>query len=223
MAVTTAKPTAGITPEPTRERVASLRQLGERDPRSAQDGAWGWFEELGRLAGRDRETAAWELAELFGCGRASRGIDGPTEGILVAPLIQARVDRVLRLITGQWMPWLGKSFHAGEARGENRLAGSARWASKLLWPAYVTHGGAAGERLAFDFETRVERGGVEPAVDVFVIDYAPIEQNPGFIIRRIRDELVEIVPGAHLGRILWRRGDGGYANIGYFALRTPVS
>ena len=80
-----------------------------------------------------------------------------------------------------------------------------------------------GARLAFDFETRVEAGGVEPSVDVLVIDYAAIERNPRLVVRSIRDELVEIVDGAHLGRILWRQGEDRYTNIGYFALRTPAS
>jgi hypothetical protein len=203
------------------ERVASLREIGERDAPAAQDAAWAWFERLGASARGDREAASGRLAELFACGRPSSGIDGPTEGILVAPLIQPRVDAVARVLTGAWMPWLGKRFDAQRARGDNRLAGSARWPAKLLWPRYETRGGD-GERLAFEFETRVERGGIEPSPDVLVIDYAPIETNPDLIIRSIRDELVEIVPGAHLGRILYRRKDGSYANIGYFALRTPL-
>jgi hypothetical protein len=202
------------------ERVADLRDRAESDPLSARDEAWAWFERLGVVAASDREAASEQLAELFGCGVPAASIDGPTEGILVTPLIQPRVDGVLRTLTGRWMPWLGKSFHAGESRGENRLANSARWPAKLFWPLYGTREGA-GERLAFDFETRVERGAVEPTVDVLVIDYAPVESNPRLLIRSIRDELVEIAPGANLGRILYRRGDG-YANIGYFALRTDV-
>jgi hypothetical protein len=204
------------------ERVASLREVGERDATVAQDAAWAWFRRLGDSAARDREEAASQLAELFACGRPSAGIDGPTEGILVTPLIQPQVDAAARILTGAWMPWLGKRFDAERARGDNRLAPSARWPAKLLWPRYESRPGDR-ERLAFDFETRVERGGVEPLVDVLVIDYAPIDANPDLIIRSIRDELVEIVPGAHLGRILYRRRDGGYANIGYFALRTPVA
>jgi hypothetical protein len=203
------------------ERVASLREVGERDAAVAQDAAWAWFRRLGDSAKQDREQAASQLAELFACGRPSAGIDGPTDGILVTPLIQPAVDAVARALTGAWMPWLGKRFDSDASRGDNRLATSARWPAKLLWPRYTSREGA-GERLAFDFETRVERGGVEPLVDVLVIDYAPIESNPDLIIRSIRDELVEIVPGAHLGRILFRRRDGSYANIGYFALRTPV-
>jgi ABC-type multidrug transport system fused ATPase/permease subunit len=41
-----------------------------------------------------------------------------------------------------------------------------------------------------------------------------------YLIRDILDELVEIVPGANLGKVLWRHGDGSYALIGYFALRN---
>ena len=213
----TGKPKARSTPE----RVASLREIAERDPVASQDAAWAWFERLGAQAKSDREGAAKELAELFGCGQPSREIDGPTDGILVAPLIHPLVDRVARGITGVWMPWMGKGFYASEQRGDNRLVGSTRWAGRLLWPLYGTRRGPEG-RLAFDFETRIERGEADPEVDVLVIDYEPVESNPNFIIRKIRDELVEIVGGAHLGRILWRQDEGRYANIGYFALRTEV-
>jgi hypothetical protein len=41
------------------------------------------------------------------------------------------------------------------------------------------------------------------------------------VIRSIRDELVQIVPGAFLGRILLRIGRDSYACLGYFALRDP--
>jgi hypothetical protein len=221
MATTTTTPAAATDRRSTPERVAVLRELSSTDPVAAQDAAWGWFERLGRLAAGDREDAARQLSDLFGCGRPSQGIDGPTDGILVAPLIHPRVDAVARRITSVWMPWMGKRFDASAKRGDNRLVGSTRWVARLLWPRYATRAAADG-RLAFDFENRIERGAIEPDVDVLVIDYAPIEDNPDLIIRRIRDELVEIVPGAHLGRILWHQGEGRYGNIGYFALRTPV-
>ena len=216
--VTTTTPAATAPAQTIPDRVASLREIAERDPLAARDAAWAWFKRLGALAGRDRDGASSQLAQLFACGRPSEGIEGPTEGILVTPLIHPVADTVLNKLTGAWMPWLGKSFYPSEARGDNRLTRSTRWAGRLLWPRYATRPGE-GERQAFDFETRVERGGIEPAVDVLVIDYEPVEQNPRFLIRSIRDELVEIVPGAHLGRILYRRGEG-YTNIGYFALRT---
>jgi hypothetical protein len=93
----------------------------------------------------------------------------------------------------------------------------------VLWPLYRTRD--IGERLAaFDFETRVEAGAVDPDREVLVIDYAPVESNPRLIIKRIRDELVELVPGVHLGKMLWRSGsieDPSYTLLAYFALRTP--
>ena len=220
MATTTSQATRPGTRRTTAERVAGLRELATTDPVGAQDAAWGWFERLGRLAADDREEASRELADLFGCGQPSRGIDEPTDGILVAPLIHPVVDAIARRITAVWMPWMGKSLDAAAQRGTNRLTGSTRWAGRLLWPRYSTRPAADG-RLAFDFETRIEPGAAEPRVDVLVIDYEPVEENPDFIIRHIRDELVEIVPGAHLGRILYRTKDG-YNNIGYFALRTKV-
>ena len=106
-----------------------------------------------------------------------------------------------------------------QGRGNNRLTGETRWVAKLLWPLYGTKQGADGERLAFDFETRIEPGELDPDTEVLVIDYAPVDDNPRLIIKSIRDELVEIVPGANLGKILYRRG-GGYSNIGFFALRS---
>ena len=221
MATTSKKSRSRTTPG-VPERVASLREIAERDPLAAQDGAWAWFERLGKLAAKARVAGGDALAELFACGQPSSGIDGPTDGILVAPLIHPVPDRVLRALTIWPKPWLGKRFNAAEGYGDNLLAGRSRWPIKLIWPLYGTRAGD-GTRLAFDFETRVERGGVEPDVDVLVIDYAPIEANPRLVIRSIRDELVEIVPGAHLGRVLWRHGDGSYSNLAYFALRTQTT
>ena len=201
------------------QRVAELRGLAETDLEAAARQAWAWIEKLGERAKTDRDGAEAELDQLFALGRAPKGLDGATEGILVAPLIQPLVDKVAGAITSVWMPWQGKSFDAAAGRGDNRLTGETRWITKLLWPLYGTKEGEDGERLAFDFETRIEPGMLDPGTDVLVIDYAPVAENPGLIIKKIRDELVEIVPGANLGKILYRKG-GGYSNIGFFALKS---
>ena len=221
-----AEPASVVQPSPTESsseigvRVAELREQSETAPLQARDAAWHWFEQLGDETGRDREGGARALGELFELGVPPQGIDGSTEGILVAPLISGPLDRALRGLTGAWMPWMGKRFDAAASRGDNVLADSARWPTKLIWPLYGTRS-LGDARSAFDFETRVERSEDEgPPVDVLVIDYVVVDSNPGFLIKRIRDELVEIVPGANLGKILWRNGDGSYANIGYFALRN---
>jgi hypothetical protein len=196
------------------ERVAELRALAEREPDAARDATWLWFRELGD------QRAENELNELFALGAAPRGLDGPTDGILVVPLIQPALDRALGLLTAAWMPWMGKRFDAAASRGDNRLTGSARWPARVLWPLYGPRAAPDG-LTAFDFETYVEPGKQDPGTDVLVIDYAPVAENPRLLIRSIRDELVEIVPGAYLGKILYRGSDGGYTNLGFFALRPP--
>ncbi|MEK6250876.1 MAG: hypothetical protein AABM43_02835 [Actinomycetota bacterium] len=207
----------------TASRVAELREQGTSAPLEARDAAWRRFEQLGEEVGRHRDAGAATLAELFALGTPPAGIDGRTEGILVAPLITGPVDRVMRGLAGTWMPWMGKRFDAERKRGDNVLRQSARWPVKLFWPLYVTRD-LGDDRTAFDFETRVEPSEDDSSVDVLVIDYVVMDSNPRFLIKRIRDELVEIVPGANLGKVLWRHGDGSYALIGYFALRNdPAS
>jgi hypothetical protein len=204
---------------PIAVRVAELRELAATDAPAAQTATWAWFKELGSR--RDSE----KLGELYALGEPPRGLNGPTEGILVLPLIQGAVDRVAAAVTKGWMPWLGKSFDAGANAGYNRLAPSARWPAKLLWPTYSTTDDE-NARHAFDFETAIEPGKADPDVDVLKIDYGPVTSNPRLVIRRIRDELVQIVPDTYLGKILWRSGDGDdatYSCIGYFAQRQPAT
>jgi hypothetical protein len=205
-------------PETTSEteaRLLKLRELAASDPVAAQDRTWSLIRQLG-----ERKAEA-ELGELYRLGTPPRGLEGPTEGILVTPLIHPAADLVLRTLTGAWMPWLGKSFDAQAAHGYNRLAPSARWPAKLFWPLYGTKPDV-GARAAFDFETAIEPGKADPDVEVLKIDYGPVESNPRFIIRQIRDELVELVPDTYLGKILWRSGEERYTCIGYFALRQPA-
>jgi hypothetical protein len=197
---------------PVEERVAQLRGKAKKDRAATQEETWEWFKELG--SARDEES----LDELFALGEAPKALDGPTDGSLVVPLIQGLLDQGLSLITQIWMPWSGKRFDAANNRGDNLLAGSAHWPAKLLWPRYDTKDLGDG-RAAFDFETRIEPGKHDPDTDVLVIDYAPVTDNPDLLIRKIRDELVEVAAGAHLGKILYRTGEDSYRNLGFFALR----
>jgi hypothetical protein len=229
MAEPTTKATAGekaaprATPAPERprpgdpiaERLAALRAIATNDPARAQEDTWTWIKELGSR--RDADA----LAKLFALGTPPRGLDGPTDGILVTSLTSPLVDVPVRLLTSTWMPWQGKTFDAAAGRGVNRMTASSRLPAKVLWPTYGMREEDGGH-VAFDFVTAVEPGAIEPAIDVLKIDYAPVAENPDLVIRQIRDELVTLVPDTHLGRILFRVPRRDYSNIGYFALRQPA-
>ena len=183
------------------ERVAKLRELAREDAEAACEQAWSWIVQFSERAHADRGGALDELQALFLCGRPAQGISGQTEGILVTWTMHPLADRLIGSITDAWMPWLGKKFDSASHTGLNTLTSSARWPAKILWPLYSTRDAELG-RSAFDFNTYVEAGRLDTSIDVLVIDYEGVESNPRLLIRSIRDELVEIVPGANLGKML---------------------
>jgi hypothetical protein len=201
------------------DRLNRLRQSAKTQPAEAADAAWGWINELSTLAKHDAKSADAELNQLFRMGTPARGLDGPTEGILVMTTTNRALDVAVRTVTGLWMPWQGKRFDLDAGSGDNRLTRSTGLVSKLLWPLYSMRDAESG-KLAFDFKTYVEAGKDDPDVQVMVIDYANVESNPRLVIRSIRDELVELVAGVYLGKILFNTTGDNYSKIGYFALRT---
>lgn len=196
-----------------------LRDSVKTQPEGAADSTWAWIDELSHRAGSDAESADAELNELFRLGTPPTDLHGATEGMLVMTTTNPAFDAVVRAITSLWMPWQGKRFDSDAGKGDNRLTKSTGLVGKLLWPLYSMKDYVDG-KLAFDFNTYVERGKDDPDIDVMVIDYADIEKNPKLIIRSVRDELVELVPTVYLGKILFKT-DSGYSKIGYFALRIP--
>lgn len=193
-------------------------RTGSAPPATGED-AWQRLHALQRLAATHPDRAARDLAELFASGQPSTGIDGRTQGMLVTPLVHPLADRVVRGLTRWRMPWLGKHFEADAGTGVNLLARWTRWQLRLIWPGY-RQVGTAGEALtAFSFETRTEQSALDDDLRVLAIDYGAVPDNPDLLIRRIRDELVQLVADVHLGRALYRR-DGNHTLVGYFALRT---
>jgi hypothetical protein len=207
---------------PVAERVARLREFAGEDPEAAREQAWSWIGELADRAHSDRAGALDELQALFLSGRPARGISGQTEGILVTWTMHPLADKLIGSITDAWMPWLGKKFDSATQTGLNTLTGSARWPAKILWPFYATRNAALG-RSAFDFNTYVEAGRLDPSVDVLVIDYESVQSNPRLLIRSIRDELIEVVPGANLGKMLVNvpRRRKPFPAL-YFALKSDI-
>jgi hypothetical protein len=203
-------------PQAVADRLEGLRARAASDPSGAQNDTWAWIEQLGELRNGD------ELETLFALGTVPVGLDGPTDGILVCTLTNPVVDLPVRMLTSAWMPWQGKTFYAADAKGINRMTVSSLIPGRILFPLYGMKNAPDDGKLAFDFVTRAEAGAVEPSIDVLVIDYEPVNENPDLIIRQIRDELVELVPDTYLGRILFKLPSGKYTNIGYFALKQPA-
>lgn len=200
-------------------RLGWLRSSMTSEPAGAAEAAWAWIVELSERPKTEAAQADAELNELFRMGTVPTDLHGPTEGILVMTTTNPKLDTAVRAVTAMWMPWQGKRFDSGAGTGDNRLTKSTGLVSKLLWPLYSMRDAEAG-KLAFDFKTYVEAGKDDPDLQVMVIDYADVEKNPRLIIRSVRDELVELVPGVYLGKILFNSGDK-FSKIGYFALRTP--
>jgi hypothetical protein len=198
-------------------RLDRLRAQAGEDAGGSQAETWSWIEQLGNARDGD------QLEALFALGTPPSGLEGPTDGILVCTLTNPLVDLPVRMLTSAWMPWQGKTFDAATSKGINRMTVSSQLPLKVLFPLYGMRDAPDDGKLAFDFLTRVEAGAIEPAVDVLVIDYEPVNENPDLIIRQIRDELVELVPDTYLGRILFKLPGGKLTNIGYFALKQPVA
>ena len=217
------KPAASkLPPGPVGERVAKLRRQASTDPAGAREEAWAWIEEVGGRARENREDAHEELQQLFLCGEPADDVRGQTEGILVTWTMHPLADKVIGSITDAWMPWMGKKFDPEQGEGVNTLTGSARWPAKILWPLYSTRESPLG-RSAFDFKTYVEAGRLDPSVNVLVIDYESVPANPLLLIRQIRDELVRIVPGANLGKMLVRvPARKALFPALYFALKSEI-
>ncbi len=199
--------------ETAESRVSDLRN------REAADEAWQWIVDLKEKAKSDGAAAEAELDSIFKLDTPPTNLDGPTDGILVVTTTNPAFDAAVRLVTNLWMPWQGKRFNSESRSGDNRMVSSSRLPSKLLWPLYKMKDAVDG-KLAFDFKTYNDAGKCDPDVQVMVIDYSDVGDNPRLIIRSIRDELVEVVPGAYLGKVLFRMPQDRYEMIGFFALRT---
>lgn len=199
-----------------------LQQLAGEDDQLAADAACTWMLRGADLRGdRSRTGAANWFSELFALGSPPRGADGSLDGALLLALFGHGLDRPFDLVRSVWTPWLGKQLDAAAGTGVNRVTPGFTWVVRAVWPGYALRR-SGRQRLGFDFVTRIEAGVVVPMVDVLVIDYSGGRGNPRRIVSRIRDELVEIVPGVYLGRALWRTSGGHYVNLGYFMLRRPA-
>ena len=196
-------------------RLAELDKLAVASSQQAQDEAWAWLRQLGR----DDDQAA--LAELFARGTATSPRTR-TAGMPVGPMRAMPGIGLVNAVLAVDSPWTGKTFHADGSGGYNRVK---LYAAPVL--ALLRHRARfdRGELVGFAFDTSIQRGAVDPHVDVLVIEYdAPEHRNPSgmFPLTRVRDELVEILPHTYLGRATWPRKPDDYVLVGYFALKRPI-
>jgi hypothetical protein len=211
-------------PDEVERFVQALQGLRKSEHELARRAAWSQIRLAGMRARSRPDEALTTLNLIFRLGRPpTTPLSGPYDGILVAPSLWGPADRALVALSSAWMPWLGKRFDAEAERGDNLLRRSARPVARMLWPGYRPEEGPGRALAAFRFRSYTSPGKVDPDRETLKIDYDSGE-NPGFLIRDILDELVEVVPGAYLGKILLRRGSADaprWQLIAYFALQPP--
>ena len=210
-------------PEPVEveQYVRALQELARTEPAVARREAWAQIRLAGQRAARRRAEVAETLERLFSLGVAPEPrLDGPLRGLFVTPAVHPAGDPLLRAVLSAYLPWVGKRFNAGAGSGENLLERSGRFAVKLAWPGYQLDDAGDGRHLAgFRFHTRVAPSELDTSLDVLKIDYDRPD-NPSLLVRDVLDELVQIVPGAYLGKMLVRR-QGRFRLTGWFALQPP--
>jgi hypothetical protein len=208
-------------PEEVERYVEAVQGLTKANAELARRAAWNQIRLAGARAGSRPAEAHDTLNRIFRLGiPPDPPLEGPTRGIMVTPTVSRPADLALRALASVWLPWTGKRFDSAAHTGENLLLPSARWPARVLWPSYRLEPLDDGF-AAFRFRTHASRGTIDPDRETLKIDYDSAE-NPKLLIRDILDELVQVVRGAYLGKVLLRRGDA-WRLIGYFALEPAVA
>lgn len=207
--------TTAVSTDPV-QRLSELRDTAKTDPLGAAAEMWSWLRQLRDWDLRDYDRATKELEALFTAGRPPAEIEGQMKVILVMTTTLPVVDKTVTAVSDICIPWVDKRFKADD--GPLRISSLASTPLRVLWPLFSLT--ETGNKLTFDFKTHVEQSRDRDAEEqkVLVIDYKALETNPRLLIKNIRDEIVELVPGVYLGKILFRTR-GRYARIGFSALR----
>ncbi|TDC81046.1 hypothetical protein [Actinomadura sp. 7K507] len=198
-----------------------LRELAVHAPSRARVAGWEYLRELSR---KDDRAA---ISALFSRGKAPGEIDGKLEGLIVGRLFGVPETVLANPLIAINPTWMGKTFDAASGKGFNRLIPLARYAMRVVAPAYGGLRRVGDAMEGFDFDYAPGTGLVEPRIPVVALDYGVAQyRNPSlrtFPIKRTRDEFVELVPGLYLGRALLTMRGGQVRTIAHFALREPVA
>ncbi len=166
---------------------------------------------------KDRRSALDTLNRAFRLGRVpSSPLDGSYRGLLVTSALSPLFDKFANSVTSAWLPWQGKRFSAANQSGDNIIEASARKAASLLLPSYdgIT-ATSEGDLVGFKFRTYAGVGRVDGDRHTLTLDY-DLEDNPK-VMRRIVDEIVEVVPGVYLGKMLFKSRKG-FRLVAWFAI-----
>lgn len=195
------------------DRVAALRDLAQHDAAFARDAGWQMLLDLGRKD--DRAT----LHELWLAGATPSTPPGRTEGKNLGRQHSTPTARRTNLVNRIDDPWIGKTI--GEHDGYNRL--KLHSAPLVFALARRVRPRLEGRELAvFGFDVEITTGAIEPAREVLALKY-DVERHGNsrsgiFALARIRDEIVEIVDGLYVARVLYQ-ARGQFTHIGAFGLR----
>lgn len=175
---------------------------------------------LARRLDTRREASLQTLHSIFKLGSApASALDGRFRGQLVTTTIFSPLDSFGRVMARLYIPWLGKRFDAASQTGDNFFKPGMRLWSHLYWPMYNGYRHYGRNLLtAFPFRTYTGPGVLDSEVEVLKLDYGD-PRNPGFIVRDVLDELVQVTGNYYLGKAYIRKSGDDYRLVAFFALQ----
>jgi hypothetical protein len=170
----------------------------------------------------DRPLGLAEVEALFLAGKPAEGLIGAYRGRLLATTVGYGLDGICEGLARLWMPWRGKEFSRQAAEGVNLFTTGGRRAIRAVFPRYRGLADSEDGASAFAFATSIGPSATSPDRTVLRLDYRDVTGNPGFPVRRILDELVQVQPGLYLGQALLA-GGGRLRRAAWFSLERPTT
>ena len=178
----------------------------------------------GRLAARrigtNAEASLATLEAIFKLGSVPEpDMDGSYQGDFLTSTLFGPLDSFGRFMARLWLPWRGKRFDAASSSGYNYLTPGGRRVGRIVWPGYRDwHRVNPSLYHALNFKTFTGPSLSDPNLTVLKLDY-DLPENPGFLVRSVMDELVQVSHGYYLVKALLRI-NSKYRLAGYFTLHN---
>lgn len=212
------------TPEQVHTYIGALRHAadeGSGDPLVLRAEAWEQLALLTDLFPHFPESTPTAFQRIYlespAPGMAPTGLH---RGAVGAPVGRGLEGRIFTAFTKIYLPWIGKRFDDEPGGGINVVRRSSRIPIRLIWPSYSPQEMGEGHLGLMRFHTSIEPSVVDADKQVLALDYN-LPENPALAIRKVRDELVEVVPGTLLGKMLMRRGER-WKPLAYFMVRRDA-